>query len=231
MKHWMSVVVTTLLCVSIAYAQMTPKGVRLVSEKNSAMSLGDQNALVVQLPGMDGKIIGKAWESFIKNNYGGKAEMQRKTKEWFTDDISIPAIGGATPVDLHAQISTSKRGDSEMFLWVNMGTRFLSSREYPEQYAEAEKMLVQFATEVKREAARNELAEQEKELKRLEKELEKLQAAHDRHLKEIEKAKEAIKKAEDNIAQNGKEQEQMRQKISEQKNTLNNAQRKLQEIN
>lgn len=206
----------------IAQAQLTPKGVTQsksqVSEQTESMSLGTNNALVVHLDGVSDKLVGDAWQSFLKSRYGAKAEWQRKSKEWFVDNVNIPAIGGATPVDLHA---SAKGKDNVTFsLWVNMGTSFLNSRDNYEQYQEAEKLMDDFVLEVQKEKIGIELENQEKQLKQYEKELEKLQSANDRYHKDIEKAKAAIQEAESNIVQNEKDQETTRQKIENQKQVV-----------
>lgn len=201
----------------------------MVMERNESMSLGSNSALVVQLNGVDDKLAGKVWEKFIDDYYNGKTEWQRKQKEWFTDNINIPAIGGATPVDLHAR--TEGKTDVKFIVWVNMGASFLNSSAYPEQYAEAEKIMNQYLVEVQKEKTRLELEDQEKELKKLEKELEKLITAKDRAEKEIQKAEETIKKATAEIEQNVKDQELARQKIETQKQTVDTVKDKLSKIN
>jgi DNA repair exonuclease SbcCD ATPase subunit len=211
-----------------AYAQMTAKGVSRVSERTETMSLGANTALVVQFEGISDKRVAEVWESFIKKYYDGKSEWQRKQKEWFTDNINIPAIGGATPVDLHA---TAQGKDNAKFsLWVNLGNSFLNSRDNYDQYKEAEKLVENFVMEVEKEKTRLDLEEQEKQLKQLEKDLEKLVSANERYHSDIEKAKEAIKKAEENIVQNKKDQEVTRQKIDNQKQVVDNVKKKMDNL-
>ncbi|MFN7115431.1 MAG: hypothetical protein ACK4TA_01450 [Saprospiraceae bacterium] len=230
MKRIVLIVLSLGLSLQIVQAQLTPKGVSQsrVSERSETMSLGSNNALVVQLNGVSDKQVGEFWEKFMKKRFNAKAEWQRKSKEWFIDNINIPAIGGATPVDLHA---TAKGKENATFsLWVNMGTAFLNSYENYDQYKEAEKLMEDFVLEVEREKVAMELAEQEKQLKQFEKELERLQAANDRYHKEIEKAKAAIQEAETNIVQNEKDQEVARQKIENQKKVVETVQQKKNNI-
>ncbi len=229
MKNLVVTILILAICVPIASAQLTKKGVSMVSERTKEMSLGNNNALVLDIPQADAKLVGKLWENYIKSYYSGKAEWQRKTKEWFTDNINIPAVGGATPIDLHAKVEEAG-SNATFLLWINMGTTFLNSKDNPEEYQEAEKMVSIFAAEVEKEKVRMEIDKQEKELKALEKELEKLVAANDRYHKEIEKAKEAIKRAEDGIVQNVKDQELAKQKIENQKQVLEGTKKKLDDM-
>lgn len=231
MKNLIFSVLFLVSMLSVAQAQLTPKGVMQsqVAERTESMSLGTNTALVVQFEGVSDKLVGEAWENFIKKYYGSKAEWQRKQKEWFTNDINIPAIGGATPVDLHA--STTGKENAKFSLWVNMGNSFLNSRDNYDQYKEAEKLVETFALEVQKEKVQLELEDQEKQLKQLEKELEKLVNANARYHTDIEKAKEAIQKAEANIVQNEKDQEVARQKIENQKQVVDNVKKKKDDIN
>lgn len=214
----------------IASAQLTKKGGSMVMEKKESMSLGTNTGMVMSFQDVDDKLVGKLWEDFLKDRYGVKPGWDRKQKEWFADNANIPAIGGATPVDVHAA-TDGKKGNINFTVWFNMGNTFLNSSDYPEQYAEAEKMMEQFMVEVKKAQTGMELEDQEKELKKLEKELEKLQSANERYNKDIEKAEEAIKKAKDSIVENEKEQELTRQRIETQKEVVKNVDEKLKKIN
>lgn len=217
------------LCFQMAQAQLTAKGVSRVMERSETMSLGSNNALVVNLEGVNAKLVGKLWEDYLDKQYDAKAEWQRKTKEWFTDNVNVTAIGGATPVDFHATAKES--GENVTFsFWVNMGTSFLNSYDNYDQYKEAEKLMENFQLLVSKEKTNMDIAAQEKQLKQLEKELEKLQSANERARNDIEKAKETIRKAEESIVQNEKDQETARKKIENQKQVVGNVKKKLDDL-
>lgn len=216
----------------IAFAQMTAKGITKVNvmESQENMSLGKNNAMVVTLEGVDDKDVGDIWEDYLKDYYGVKTDWERRQKEWFSDDANIPAIGGATPLDIHA--AANERGDKvEFTVWFNLGNDFLNSRDYTEQYAEAEKLMEDFIIEVRKVRVKKELEEQEKELKDLEEDLERLESKNDRYHEDIEKAEEAIEEARRDIAENEKEQEVMRQRIETQKEMVEKVRKKLKKIN
>lgn len=230
MKKLSFIVLLFGLFLPMAQAQLAAKGVSQsqVMERSEAMSMGANTALVVQFEGVSDKVVNEAWENFIKKHYDNKAAWQRKQKEWFSDNVNIPAIGGATPVDLHA--SAQGKENAKFALWVNLGNSFLNSRDNYDQYKEAEKLVENFALEVQKEKTQMDLEGQEKQLKQLEKDLERLQSANERYHSDIEKAKEAIKKAEENISQNEKDQEVARQKIENQKQVVENVKKKMDEI-
>lgn len=229
MKKSSILFVLFLFAFHIASAQLTPKGVSRVMERSATMSLGNNNALVINIDGVNAKLVGKVWEDFMDKRYDAKVEWQRKTKEYFIDNLNVTAIGGATPVDIHA--NTKESGENVTFtLWVNMGTTFLNSNDNYDQFKEAEKLVDEFAMEVSKEKTRIDMETQEKQLKQLEKELEKLTSANERYHSDIEKAKEAIRKAEENITQNEKDQETTRQKIENQKQVVDNVKKKLDDL-
>lgn len=229
MKNLISVFALLFLFVQITSAQLTKKGGSMVMERSESMSLGSNNALVVKFGEVDSKLVGQVWEKYVDDYYNGKTDWDRKQKEFFTDNINIRAIGGATPVDLHAKVEG--KNDATFMLWINMGNSFLNSSDFPEQYAEAEKLVDGFVVAVQKEKTRLELEDQQKELKKLEKELEKLISTNERYHKDIEKAKEAIKKAEEGIIENERDQELTRQKIESQKQAVEVVKTKLDNIN
>lgn len=217
------------LAIQVANAQLTAKGVSRVMEKSSTMSLGNNNAMVINIDGVNAKLVGKVWEDYMDKRYDAKVEWERKAKEWFIDNLNLSAIGGATPIDMHA--TAKENGDNVTFtLWVNLGTTFLNSTDNYDQFKEAEKLVDEFAQEVAKEKTRLDIEAQEKQLKQLEKELEKLVAANTRYHSDIEKAKEAIRKAEENIVQNEKDQENARQKIENQKQVVDGIKKKLDDM-
>lgn len=193
------------------------------------MSQGVQNALVLDIPDTDSKLVGKLWQNYMKDFYDSKSKYDRKAKEWFSDDVTIVAIGLGNTVDVHAQTEKAGNG-ATLTMWINLGGAFLSSSAHPDRYTEAEKMLMRFALEVARETTRMEMESEEKELKRLETDLKKLQAANDRYHKEIERAEEAIKRAKENIVQNVIDQESTVGKIDNQSKVVNTVRQRLNEL-
>lgn len=200
-----------------------------VREQTRSMSLGTEPAMVMKIPNTNEKVVADVWQSYVKDAYRGKTKWDRKSKEYFTDDVSITAIGGSNTVDLYAAIDQSGQ-DVEFVLWCDLGGAFLSSSSHPDRYAEAEKMLAQFSMEVAKAGVQFELDDQEKELKRLEGELKKLQNANDRYHKEIEKAEEAIKKAQEEIVKNEQEQEAALQNIEKQKQVVEGVKKRLKKF-
>lgn len=199
-----------------------------VKERMESMSLGSQNALVLTIPQTDQKLVEDTWVEFTKDEFNNKAKWDRKTKEFFCDDVDIRTLGPNT-VDVHAQVS-QRGSDAEMIVWFNLGGAFLSSRMHRDLYPEAEKIMMRFGLAVAAAKTELELKEEEKNLKQLERELDRLQKDNERFHKDIEKAQEAIKEAEKSIAENEVGQENMREQIRAQEKLIEEVKKKLKDL-
>lgn len=199
-----------------------------IREREENMSLGKKNALVLNFPQTDQKLVEKAWEDFTKDELRTRSKWDRKENEYLTDDVTIRELSTNT-IDLHARAVT--RGeDVDFTLWFNLGGAFLSSNAHADIYPEAEKLLMRFGLAVAAEKTRIQLDEQEKVLKEMERELDKLQKLNERYHKDIEKAQEAIKQAEKDIEDNLQLQEDMRGQMDEQQKLIEEIKKKLKDL-
>ncbi|NRA48787.1 MAG: hypothetical protein HRU12_06615, partial [Phaeodactylibacter sp.] len=117
-----------------------------------------------------------------------------------------------------------------IYMWVDLGGAYLSSRQHRDRYAEAEKMLIRFGLEVAREKVKIELKEQEDVLKGLNRDLERLVSEKDKSEREIERAKEAIIKAEKDIENNLQAQEDKADAIKAQEAVIRAVQKRLNDL-
>jgi hypothetical protein len=197
-----------------------------VTEQLKGMSQGAQNALAVEIPQADEKLVGEVWKNFMKDRYRAKLKWDRRTKEYFADDANIPGIGLGNTVDVYAV--AEPRGSNVLFsVWFDLGGAYLSAQLHPDRYPAAENLLLEFQREAAREKVRQELKAEEENLNRLHKDLERLKVAKERSQQEIEKAQEAIRKAEADIAQSEREQEVILQQINRQQNAIDAVMRRL----
>ena len=194
-----------------------------VSEKTMTMSLGTQNGLIVSIPGADEDLIEDIWKDYMKEY--GKVKRNRKTKEYFGDDVQVSSISGAGTMDVY-----SKTEDGQLIVFFDMGNGFLSEETHKEAYAAAEVFLKEFGHEVTRDMIRDELKDEEKALGKLERELEGLKKDNDRYHSIIEKAKERIAEAEADIEQNLKDQEDSTKKIEDQTKVVQEVTTKLENV-
>ena len=199
-----------------------------VSESDKTMSQGSNNALQITIPSTDVKYVEKVWKDYSKD-FDGKTKKDRKSDEWFTDDGELIAIGGANTVDVYAKAAAS--GDDVNFTaWFDLGGAYLSSGTHPDQYREAEKLLMRFALEVAIQKTQDKLDEEEKTFKKLEGTLRSLERDNDRYHKEIEDAKARIARAESDIQTNIKDQEKAKKEIEVQREVIEKVRTKLSEL-
>ncbi len=199
-----------------------------ISEDDRSMSIGINNALILDLPDTDDKFADKLWKKFIKP-YGGKVKKVKKSDEWLSDNAEIVGIGGANTIDIYAEAKEAGN-DTELIMWIDLGGAFLSSDDHPDAYVEGEKLLMRYALFVAKEKTKMELEDEEKKLKKLESSLKKLRRDNERYHRDIENAKEKIKKAEANIVDNEVKQEETGQLIDMQKEAVQLVKQKLAEL-
>jgi hypothetical protein len=221
MKNLLVILLFLFVSAPFASAQLYEKGV--------PMSAGNKNAITLSLPDVSVKDVEKVWQQYMDDYYDSKAKWNRKTKEWVIDDADIVALGRGKAVDLYTTFDKAGNGVN-VNLWIDLDGEFLSSREYPDRYTDAEKLMMRFALEVAKASVQQELDQEDKQLKHMETDLRKLKSANDRYHKDIEKAQAAIKKAEDNIVKNVREQEEMVKKIELQMELLDQIRKKLNDL-
>lgn len=185
-----------------------------VMEAEKVMSKGLQNSVSIELSNVDNKKVDVWWRDFIRN-YTKKVKKDRKSKEWFADDATIVDINPSTPIDMYTKIESAGKYVA-VTTWVDLGTGYLSSTDDPEAYAGLEKLMLAFEHHVATEKINIELADEEKNLKKLENELKKLQNQNDTYHKQIENANAKIAKAEEDIRKNLESQESMQTNIESQ---------------
>lgn len=186
---------------------------QVVIEKTRTMSLGTQNALIVDIPDADDRLIIKKWKDYI-GEYG-KVKRDRKADEYYALEVKIPSISGAGTLDVYGWAR-----DGQMITFFNTGNGFISSETHPTDYRNAVLFLTEFSYTIERHIVNEELEEQQDELDDLVKDLEKLERLNEDYKDNIEKAKEAIARAEDNIEQNIADQARKRKEIEKQEEVL-----------
>jgi hypothetical protein len=199
-----------------------------VKEGEKLMSLGNNNSLSIELPKVKADFAEKIWKNFVKA-YKGKYSKDKKNKEFFLDNALIPGIGSGNTVDVHANFV--EMGENTQFtVWFNLGGAYVSSAQFKEQYTEAEKLVLKYAIETAAEQTKVQLADQQDELKKQEKQLKKLEEKNADYKKDIENWKAKIKQAETDIEVNVKAQADQNIKIGEQRKLIQEIQAKLDSL-
>ncbi|NJN35243.1 MAG: hypothetical protein HC817_14340, partial [Saprospiraceae bacterium] len=221
---------------SVLMAQVTAKTPEtmaapksLVVEKESTMSQGSKNGLSINLPKANAKFAEKVWKDFAKQ-FKGDYKRDKKNDEYFSDNATVGTIGGANTVDMYMKFSEGN-DNTTATIWIDLGGAYVNSSDYSDKYAEAEKMLANYALTVARKQTKIQLEEQQNTQKDLEKELKRAEEKNKNLNQDIEDWKKKIQKAEQDIQTNLKLQEETKVKIESQKKVVEEVQKKLQSLN
>lgn len=198
-----------------------------VIEERSSMSEGVHNAFVIELEGADRKTAENVWKNYI--GAIGKTKRNRKTKEWVSESIIIPAVDDDYNVQLIGKFE-DLRGNSRIHVWLKMDGNFINSEDYTNESRGMKDFLEEYALDVKKAVIGKEVEEEQKKLNNIEKDLSRLIKKNEGYHRDIEKAKESILKAEKNIENNVIAQEDKRIEIEEQKAILLKVQEKLMAV-
>lgn len=196
-KQFQLIILLLISTITISLAQ--------VSEEEKAMSQGVNNAIVVNIPNTTTKIAEKVWKNFAKQ-FKGKTKRNRKAEEWKTSGGNISGIG-EDGLTVYAQIQ-SESDDVELSMWIPMSDGYLSSTDYRAEFEEAEKLLNDYALEVKIETVKQELDGEEKTLAKAEKDLKKLKKDNEGYHRDIKNAEKAIEDSEKALITNEEDQEE-----------------------
>ena len=200
-----------------------------VNEASYSMSLGSQNGLKMEFPGVNVKDVEDQWVEFTKEHFKTKAK-KNKAKEYFCDDAEIKYFTGTrNTVDVYAQI-TGGDTNASVTVWYDLGGAFLNSDMHKEDYVEAEKLMYKFALEYQKHMIEEKLKEKKKNLKKIESDLEKLQKNKEGYEKDIEEYKQKIEERIQSIEQNVKDQAQTEADIQTQKKVIEQVQQRLKEL-
>jgi len=199
-----------------------------INEEKMAMSVGVNNAVILDIPDSKAKIVEKVWKDFSKD-FNSKTKKDRKTDEWITENPIIRGFAAVNVNTLYARIEDGG-GASKLTLWFELDGDFLNSDDYPEEYEAAQMLLLNFGIEVAKEYTLMELEDEEKIMKKLETDLKKLVKDKENYEKSIEDYKDKITKAEENIEQNIAEQENARHSIEDQMELIEKVKKKLAEL-
>ena len=157
MQKWIIIFIALSLSLQLK-AQKTK-----VEEKRENIGGGVNNALVVTIFSADVSEAEKEWKKMMKS---AKAKVSGR-KEIFADDANLPYISDNT-IDVYA-VFDQKKDDVYMVVAFDLGGSFLNSSDHKTQYKAAEKMIYDFAVDIAKQCIENNLKDEEKNLKLMEK--------------------------------------------------------------
>lgn len=201
-----------------------------VTSQIMTMSRGSNDAMILELPTANEKMVGKIWSDWLKDNYKVRTKRVKKTKNELEHlNFSIPGVSTGGKVDMYSSIRTSG-GGSELTIWIATTDGYVSPELGSGRYIEAEKMLMRFALAVSKVQIEMQIEEEEKALKDLEKELERTQKDKDKLEQDIVDAERTIEKARADIESNLGEQDNKAREIGAQIEKIEATKRKLKDF-
>ncbi len=216
MKH----LLTLMSCLFFAAS-----GFGQVEERAADLSLGSQNAFIIEHDGADKKMVNKILENAVKEY--GKVKRNKKAKEWNCLQCTVPGL--SSPANVYFKIEEGK-GMATSYLFVDDGTKFITSENAPDVAERIMKNLTNVGYDVTRAVISNELKDEENNLKDRNKEQEKLEKKNKELHEDIEKYKEKIAEAEKNIEKNLQDQEDKKMEIEKQNRVVEEVTNRLNSV-
>ncbi|MEL6669206.1 MAG: hypothetical protein AAFO91_08235 [Bacteroidota bacterium] len=190
-----------------------------VNARTLSMSQGVKDAVTLDLPTADQRMVERLWTDFVKDNFDNRNKRNRRSKEMEALNISIPLVSTTGNVDMYSVVNERGEG-SELVIWIATNQGYVSPTETPDRYIETEKFLLRFALDVARAQLDEQIEDQEKDLRDMERDLGRMENEQERSRRAIEQARERIAEEERNIEQNIADQEAMRQQMETQRQLI-----------
>ncbi len=208
----MKTIINTFVLMLLAF----PFFAQEINEMDKIMSLGNKNAFVIDHDRANKKMAEKCWESYMKEY--GKAKRNRKAKEYETLEAKISLIS-SDKLGVY-YIAEEGNGQATSFIFFDDGSQFMSSENAGDKIESIYTFLTPFVFEVEKAVIQEDLDNEEKTLKGLNKDLEKLEKTNKNLHKDIEDWKKKIAEAEAAIEQNLVDQENKKTEISNQEGVV-----------
>lgn len=198
-----------------------------VTYLTESISEGSHPAYSIILQDVDTKFVDNQWKTYIKK-YGGKYKYNRRAKEHTNTNTSLNTVSDQV-VDTYA-ITRSAGNNTQFVLLVKEGDSFINWARDSTKATSVSNLLDHFALEVAREALREQIDDEEKNLNQLERTQSRLERANEKLHSSIESYEEKIQQARTDIETNVQDQEANQQAMELQKQQLEALKKKLSEI-
>ena len=175
------------------------------------MSLGKQTGVYIEVEGGEKDDLKDLWEDYMKDF--GKTKRNKKAKEYYTENVRVPVISSSNTVDVYAKFEEG-RDQATAYFWAVSDGEFVDDSKGLQTFVQDYYLIARKAV------INEEIKEQEKVLKKLDKNMGKLVKKNNGYHKDIEKAEDKIRKAEENIEKNLNDQDEMQAEIIKQKEIL-----------
>lgn len=196
-----------------------------VSERDYQISLGSQNAFVMEHENANKKTVKKYLEKAMKEF--GKVSRNKKADEWNCLQCDVPGLSG--PANVYFKIDEGKSMTTS-YVFVDDGSQFISSGNSADLAKSFSSRLEMVGYDIERHVISEELKDEEGTLKDRNKDLEKLEKKNKKLHEDIEKYKKKITEAEADIEKNLQAQEDKKMEIEQQKKVVEQVTTKYNEV-
>lgn len=156
-----------------------------VEEREASMSKGLQNGYAVIIKGGSVNKIEKHWKKFLKSAFSGKTDLD-KNGEILAQSVEIPAVGNA--VNIYARVKEVSDG-AEIITFFDTGEAGYLTAANADGHELISKIMTDFGVQERVFAIEQQIDDELKGLKRLEKDLKNLKDDNDKYHRVIEEAK------------------------------------------
>jgi len=163
-----------------------------VEEKEASVSTGLQNGYAVFIKGGSVNKIEKHWKKYLKSAFSGKTDLD-KNGEILAQSVEIPSVG--TAVNIYARVKEVSNG-AEITTFFDAGEAGYLTSANTEGHELITNIMRDFGIQERVYAIEQEIDDEKKSLKRLEKDLKNLEEDNDKYHRTIEKAKLDIEENE-----------------------------------
>ena len=169
-----------------------------VEEMESEMSLGDKNALVMDVQNVDKKQL----ESYFKDYFReyGKVKYNRKASEFYMSEAKLKPVSDEK-VDVYAKMEDLSKA-ARLMVWIDNGKGFVNSTDFDREYDATSDLLVDFGIHVEKSLIEDELKEAEKNLGKMERDARQLEKENKKYRDNIEDAEKKIVEMKEAIVEN-----------------------------
>ncbi|MEM6772686.1 MAG: hypothetical protein AAF597_19060, partial [Bacteroidota bacterium] len=97
-----------------------------VTSQRMTHSRGNNDAIILELPTAENKMVDKLWADWLKDNYKVRTKKVKKTKNEMQHlNFSIPGVSTGGNIDMYSMIRQSGSG-SEVMIWIATPDGYIS---------------------------------------------------------------------------------------------------------
>lgn len=187
---------------------------------------GMEKSYVINLDETDESVANEVWENLMKE-HKSKVMRIKGSNVRLAKNVAIAGLPG----DLTIKSRFEQSGDNtEMRLWFVDGKEYMTPQSSPGAYDIIDRFIDKYFNSLQNRQIQNEVEIEQKKLEDLEKELKKTRKDNEKLHDNITKAEQSIKENRIKIEENLQTQDQIANKIEEQRNVIQQTQNKLSGI-